>query len=81
MNINTPPETHQLGITCFVQRLTKGEKDILGAQLSNPSSPMLLLVMGDCARIILSVKLEPKNKTPVTGQTETFHARCALFEF
>jgi hypothetical protein len=61
MNINTPPETHQLGITCFVQRLTKGEEGILGAHLSNPSSPMLLLVMGDCARIILSVKLEPKK--------------------
>lgn len=32
-----------------------------GAHLSKPSSPMLFLVMGDCARIILSVKLEPKK--------------------
>jgi hypothetical protein len=61
MNINTPPETHQLGITSIVQRLTKGEEGILGAHLSNPTSPMLLLVMGDCARIILSAKLEPKK--------------------
>jgi hypothetical protein len=42
---------------------------------------MLLLVMGDCARIILSVKLEPENKTAVTGQTQTFNACCSLFEF
>jgi len=39
MNINSPPETHQLGITCFVQRLTKGEEGILGAHLSKPLLP------------------------------------------
>jgi len=55
------PRNPSVGDYLLRAAVDEGRGGYFGAHLSNPSSPMLLLVMGDCARIILSVKLEPKK--------------------